>query len=70
MTQIPNNLFNKCSSLTKITIPTTITTIGSKSFIGCSSLKEINIPSKDGSISEKVVQESSINIEKLPLTYI
>ena len=38
---IPNNAFRGCTYLTKITIPESVTTIGSNAFYGCSSLETI-----------------------------
>ncbi|WP_242403069.1 leucine-rich repeat protein, partial [Prevotella scopos] len=33
-----------CSSLTSVTIPNSVTTIGDNAFIGCSSLTSVTIP--------------------------
>ncbi len=42
--------FSGCSSLTEITIPNSVTSIGAYAFSGCSSLTEINIPNSVTSI--------------------
>lgn len=41
---IPNNAFNCCKSLKKISIPDTITSIGENAFHYCSELAEVNLP--------------------------
>lgn len=50
ITQIYNNMFKGCSSLTDVTIPKTITKFGSNCFSGCRQLTEINIPRVDHTI--------------------
>lgn len=47
---IPERCFANCTGLTSITIPNTITGIGSWAFSGCSSLPEITIPDSVTSI--------------------
>lgn len=39
-----NGAFESCSGLTGVTIPNTVTIIGSEAFSGCTGLKTINIP--------------------------
>ena len=39
-----NSMFNSCTSLEEITLPSTITQIGNNMFYNCSSLKTINVP--------------------------
>ena len=41
---IPNHAFSSCSSLTSITIPNSVTEIGSRAFEGCTGLTSITIP--------------------------
>ena len=41
---IPNSCFKSCNKLISITLPKTITTIGTEAFYNCVSLSKINIP--------------------------
>ena len=50
MTNIGNNAFSYCKSLTKINIPNSVTSIGNYAFYGCKSLVKINIPNGVASI--------------------
>ena len=43
VTSIPQNMFEYCSRLTKVSIPATTTTIGNSAFYGCSSLTDIGL---------------------------
>lgn len=47
---LPMNCFSYCASLSTITIPSSVTTIGDACFNDCSSLKKITIPSSVSSI--------------------
>lgn len=48
-----DNVFAGCANLTSISLPDSLTFIGTRSFLGCSSLKEVRIP--------KNVEEIGIN---------
>ena len=47
-------MFEQCSSLTQITIPSSVTSIGYYSFCGCSSLTQITILSSETYIGNNV----------------
>ena len=51
--EIGEEAFYRCSSLTKINIPNSVTEIGARAFFGCSSLTKINIPNSVTEIGEK-----------------
>ena len=44
VTNIAQNTFKDCSSLTSVTIPNTVTSIGKNAFSGCSNLTSVMIP--------------------------
>jgi len=52
VTSIGDGTFEKCSSLTSITIPSGVTSIGDGAFYDCSSLTSITIPSSVTSIGD------------------
>ena len=52
-TTIRSNAFSGCSSLTKITLPNSITSIGDNAFSGCSSLESITLPFVGASLNDK-----------------
>lgn len=54
-----NGIFQKCESLTRISIPTSVTVIKSYAFNGCSSLKEIILPSSITKIGDDAFCECS-----------
>lgn len=66
ITNIGNNSFNGCVSLSNINIPNSVTSIGNSAFEGCSSISNITIPSKVTSIGNSVFEGcsnlSSINL--------
>ena len=45
VTAIGDDAFDRCESLTSITLPTSVTAIGSRAFSGCRSLTSVTIPS-------------------------
>ncbi len=52
VSMIGEEAFGECSSLTKITIPNSVTTIGSGAFWGCSGITSISIPNSVVTIGE------------------
>ena len=50
--EISESVFRDCTSLTSITIPNTVTSIGYDAFFGCTSLTSITIPNSVTSIGE------------------
>ena len=64
MTEIGVGAFEKCSSLTSVNIPSSVTEIGYEAFSGCSSLTSVNIPSSVTYIGDGVFSgcSSLINV--------
>ena len=60
-----NLMFRNCSSLTSITLPNDLTTIGQYAFSSCSALTSINIPESVTSVGENVFQSCSSLTEPL-----
>ena len=50
VTNIGNNAFRNCTSLTSVTIPASVTNIGNFAFSGCTSLTSVTIPSSVANI--------------------
>ena len=50
--EINNKCFIFCNKMTRITIPSSVTSIGNSAFYGCSSLSNISIPSSVTSIGD------------------
>lgn len=63
--KIPDNVFYKCTALTSVAIPDTITSIGSAAFLGCSTLKAIEVPNSVNQIGSDAFSEcrSMANIQ-------
>lgn len=62
-----NGSFSFCTSLTKVVIPSTVTTIGDCAFLGCSSLTECKIPLSVTSIGFRAFEGcSSLSKIKIP----
>ena len=53
--------FSECTSLTDITIPDSVTEIGSVAFSGCRSLKHIVIPQSVSSIEDGTFFEKKLD---------
>jgi hypothetical protein len=59
LTTIGEGVFEDCSSLIDITIPTTVTSIGDGAFRRCSSLIDINVPSSVATIAKNAFEGCS-----------
>lgn len=59
VTGIREKAFENCSSVTSITIPDTIKSIGNRAFYGCSGLTEIHIPSSVTAIGTQIFYKAS-----------
>ena len=68
-TCIDDYAFSECSSLTSITIPNSITSIGYYAFYGCSSLTSITIPNSVTSIGEDAFRGCS-SLESITLPFV
>ena len=63
---IPQNAFNSCSSLQKVQLPYTLTSIGASAFAYCPSLTELSIPYGVTAIGSLAFQEAGITKITLP----
>jgi len=59
MTSIGYRVFTKCTSLSSVTIPNSVTSIGYETFWGCTSLTSITIPNSVTRISSNAFQNCS-----------
>ena len=59
VTNIGENAFEYCRSLTSVTIPNSVTGIGKLAFKGCSSLTSVTIPNSVTSIGESAFEDCS-----------
>ena len=67
---IPDHAFENCITLTKITIPDSITIIGESAFEGCISLTDITLPDSVISIGENAFFNCSIKTATIPASAI
>lgn len=74
VSNISNNAFNNCQTLTTVDIPASVTSIGENAFYRCSALESISIPSSVTSIGKSAFYScsnlSTVNIAKGSLTSI
>ena len=66
---IPSYAFSGCSSITSITIPESVTSIGSDAFEGCNSLTSITIPEAVTSIGDSAFGGCS-SLESITLPFV
>ena len=66
MTAIPERFCLGCESLTTITLPDSVTTIGGGAFSECSSLESINIPSSLVEIRSRAFETSGLTALTIP----
>ena len=66
VTEIADNAFSSCTSITKITLPETIERIGSNAFEKCAKLTDINLPSAVTYIGSKAFRETPIAALAIP----
>lgn len=62
VTAIPNSGFYNCTSLTSITLPSSLTSIGSLAFRYCSNLKAISFPEATVNIDRQAIQGSGVQV--------
>ena len=60
VTNIENSSFDRCTSLTSITIPNSVTRIGDAVFYECSSLTSVTIPNSVTSIGSNTLESTGI----------
>lgn len=59
VTEVTNEAFNGCSSLTEIVLPSTVKTIGKLAFKGCKALKSVNVPAGVTAIEDETFRSCS-----------
>lgn len=59
VTEVTDEAFNGCSSLTEIVLPSTVKTIGRLAFKGCKALKSVNVPAGVTAIEEETFRSCS-----------
>ena len=57
VTYIDNKVFSRCSSLTSVTIPNSVTAIGYEAFFYCSKLTSVTIPNSVTSIGSEAFED-------------
>ena len=68
VTRIGALAFEKCSSLTSVTIPNSVSTIGSYAFEGCSNLVSVSMPNNIISFTGRLAFDENNNIESVYIT--
>ncbi|MCC8090742.1 MAG: leucine-rich repeat domain-containing protein, partial [Oscillospiraceae bacterium] len=63
---ISGSAFSGCSSLTRVTLPNSVTSIGEYAFNGCSSLESVTIPNDVTSIGEYAFYECN-NLKRVTI---
>ena len=66
--EIADNAFAHCSTIRKVTLPSTVTRIGYQAFVNCSALEEISIPSGLKEIGPYAFYECGLRAVSLPDT--
>ena len=59
--EIPNSAFRNCSSLWKVTLPSSIVSIGDDAFSGCTNLSYLDIPNSVDSIGNSAFSNANIS---------
>ena len=72
ITSLPNGnsnygIFRNCTTLTEVTLPNTLQTIGPTVFAGCSNCTKCNLPSSLTSIGDAAFPGTMVNVEEINL---
>ena len=72
ITSLPNGnsnygIFRNCTTLTEVTLPNTLQTIGPTVFLGCSNCTKCNLPSSLTSIGDSAFPGTMVNVEEINL---